>query len=130
AVVLLMFYVFLFSIHPFLAVTQRVDTNVLVMEGWIHRYASRAAAEEFRDHSYERVFTTGGPVEGIGHYVNDYQTSASVGAGLLINAGVPAEVVQMVPSRTIDRDRTYSAAVALRDWLRQHDVEANRINIV
>jgi uncharacterized SAM-binding protein YcdF (DUF218 family) len=130
AVVLLAFYVFLFSIYPFLAVTQRVDTNVLVMEGWIHPYASRAAAEEFRDRSYERVFTTGGPVEGISHYVNDYQTAASVGAGLLINAGVPSEVVQMVPSRTIDRDRTYSAAVALRNWLRQHGVEANRINIV
>ena len=58
------------------------DTDTLVVEGWIHEYAIRAAVEEFKKGSYQRVFTTGGPVVGNGGYVNDYQTSASVGAGL------------------------------------------------
>jgi uncharacterized SAM-binding protein YcdF (DUF218 family) len=118
------------NVYPFLAVTQRVDADVLVVEGWAHPYAMRVSAEEFQNHSYRRAFTTGGPVVGNGGYVNDYQTSASVGAELLKKAGVPAELVQMVPSHIIGRDRTYSSAIALRDWLREHDMQVRRLNIV
>src|SRR4030095_4407115 len=47
------------NVHPFLSPTQRVDTDILVVEGWVHPYAIRASAEEFQNHSYHRVFTTG-----------------------------------------------------------------------
>jgi uncharacterized SAM-binding protein YcdF (DUF218 family) len=120
----------LFNIQPFLAETHRVNSNILVVEGWIHQYAVRGAVEEFRRGSYERVFTTGGPVTGRGHYINDYQTSASVGADLLKNAGVPPDVVQIVPSRVMDRDRTYGSAIALREWFRRHHMAVHSVNVV
>jgi len=126
----LTFYVFLSGIYPFLAVTHRVNSNILVVEGWIHEYAIRAAVEEFQSNSYERVFTTGGPVVGIGGYINDYQTSASVGAELLKKDGLANEFVQMVPSRVMDRDRTYGSAVALRNWFREHNMPVHSINVV
>jgi uncharacterized SAM-binding protein YcdF (DUF218 family) len=119
-----------FSVYPFLAITQRVNANVLVVEGWVHKYAIRSAVEEFRRGSYQRIFTTGGPVVGNGGYVNDFQTSASVGADLLKKVGVPDEAVQMVPSHEIGRDRTYSSALALRDWLENHDRSVRSFNIV
>ena len=123
--------VFLFlNIQPFLAETDRVDTDVLVVEGWVHEYAIRAAVEEFRRGAYHRVFTTGGPVVGIGHYVNDYQTSASVGADQLINAGLSSEFVQMVPSRVMDRDRTYGSAIALRKWFREQNMDIHSFNVL
>ena len=116
--------------YPFLAITQPVNADILVVEGWVHPYAIRAAMQEFKSHPYERVFTTGGPVVGRGGYVNDYQTSASVGADLLKDEGLPAELVQMVPTRVIGRDRTYSSAVALRDWFREHNLQVRSLNIV
>ena len=118
------------GVYPFLAITQRVDTDVLVVEGWVHSYAIRISTEEFKNHSYHRAFTTGGPVVGTGGYINDYQTAASVGADLLKKAGIPAELVQMVPSHAMGRDRTYSSAIALRDWLREHDMQVRSLNIV
>jgi uncharacterized SAM-binding protein YcdF (DUF218 family) len=118
------------NVQPFLAETYRVNSNILVVEGWIHEYAIWGAAEECRTGSYQRVFTTGGPVTGKGHYINDYQTSASVGAELLKNAGVPPEFVQMVPSRVMDRDRTYGSAVALREWFRGHNMTVHSVNVV
>jgi uncharacterized SAM-binding protein YcdF (DUF218 family) len=127
---LLIFCLLVFRVYPFLALTHRVATNVLVVEGWINDYAIRTAVEEFRSNSYERVFTTGGPVEGTGGYINDYQTSASVGADLLTKNGLPSESVQMVPSRVMDRDRTYSSAIALRNWFREHNMAISKINIV
>jgi O-antigen/teichoic acid export membrane protein len=118
------------SVYPFLATTRRVDADVLVVEGWIHEYAIRVAADEFRSGSYRRVFTTGGPVVGTGRYVNDFQTTASVGADLLKKVGVPDESLEMVPSRTMDRDRTYGSAIALRDWIREHQPSVRRINVL
>ena len=118
------------GVYPFLAVTNRVSADVLVVEGWVHLYAIEASAAEFRDHRYRQIFTTGGPVVGKGGYVNDYQTSASVGADLLKQVGVPAELVQMVPSHVIGRDRTYSSAAALREWLGDHNIRPRAINIV
>jgi len=130
-VALLLISVLVFrSVYPFLAITHRVDADVLVVEGWIHEYAIRAALDEFRRNSYKRAFTTGGPVEGIGGYINDYNTSASVGADLLRRAGAPAESVQMVPSRVMDRNRTYGSAVALRNWFREHNMTVTAVNIV
>lgn len=128
--VLLAFSAFLLRVYPFLAVTHRVDTNVLVVEGWIHEYSIRAAVEEFRSKSYQQVFTTGGPVEGTGGYINDYNTSASVGADLLRKNGLSSESVQMVPSRVMDRERTYGSAIALQNWFREHNMPVRSINIV
>jgi uncharacterized SAM-binding protein YcdF (DUF218 family) len=120
----------LLNLQPFLAETDRVNAKVLVVEGWIHEFAIRGAVEEFKRGSYDQVLTTGGPVTGRGHYINDYQTSASVGADLLKGAGVPPELVQMVPSRAMDRDRTFGSAIALRDWFRSHNMTAHSVNIV
>ena len=117
-------------LYPFLAITDRVDAKILVVEGWIHEYAIRAAVTEFKSNHYQRVFTTGGPVEGTGGYINDFMTSASVGADLLRKAGVPDQSLQMVPSRVMDRDRTYGSAVALRNWFRDHNMVVSGINVV
>jgi len=118
------------GVYPFLAITHRVNANILVVEGWIHEYAIRAAVKEFRSNHYERVFTTGGPVVGTGGYINDFYTSASVGADLLKKWGLPDERLQMVPSRVMDRDRTYGSAVALRNWFRDHNMVVRSVNVM
>src|SRR5262245_1258713 len=118
------------TVHPFLAATHRVDSSILVVEGWVHDYVIRAAAKEFSAGDYQRVFSTGGPSAGSGGYTGDANTSAIVGAGQLRGAGIPAILVQMVPSRVIGRDRTYYSAVALRDWFREHNLNVGSFNIV
>src|SRR5438876_10037051 len=47
------------GVYPFLAITHRVDAEVLVVEGWIHEYAIRAALKEFQSNHYNQIFTTG-----------------------------------------------------------------------
>ena len=122
--------VFLKGVYPFLAVTDRVDADALVVEGWIHEYAIKHAVDEFKRGSYQRVFTVGGPVEGSGHYINDYHTNASIAAKVLKKYGLPDESLQMVPSRVMDRDRTYGSAIALRNWFREHDMRIRSLNVL
>lgn len=122
--------VWVFNIQPFLAPTQREDTKILVVEGWVHPYATDVAVREFRERNYEKVFATGGPVPGLGGYVNDFQTSASVGAELLVSHGLSRELVQMVPSRVSGRDRTYSSALALREYFRTNGMAVKSFNLL
>jgi DUF218 domain-containing protein len=129
-VVLLAVYVVILNVHPFLAVTDRVNTHILVIEGWMNQYGIRKGADESKTGSYERVFTTGGPEIGSGGYTNDYQTSAGVGAESLKKLGLPDELVQMVPSHVIGRDRTYNSAVALRDWFHEHNMSVHSMNVL
>jgi uncharacterized SAM-binding protein YcdF (DUF218 family) len=128
-VVLGLSFVF-FRIHPFLAPTHGVDTDILVVEGWISHDAILAAAAEFSNGGYRRIYVTGGPVAGTGAYINDFNTSANVGADLLKAAGLSSQLVQAVPSRVRTRDRTYGSALALRQWFREHDVDARKLNVV
>lgn len=121
---------FLLGVYPFFAITARVETRLLAVEGWLDMYAMKVAVEEFRTGGYERVFTTGGPVVGLGGYTNDYNTSASVGADRLKQVGLPAEVLQMVPARVLSRNRTYTSALALKVWCAENNVPLTRINVL
>lgn len=123
-------FFFVRQVHPFLATTRRVDTKILVVEGWIHEYAARAAVAEFQAGHYDKIFTTGGPVVGTGGYVNDFNTSASVGAELLVKVGLPKELVQMVPSHIMGRDRTYSSALALHVYFQTNGLVVKRFNVL
>jgi hypothetical protein len=121
---------FLKMIHPFLTPTHRMESNTLVVEGWVHKYVINAAVKEFRAGNYHRVFATGGPTSGSGGYTWDSDTSASIGAGELRTAGVPSESLQMVASHVIGRDRTYYSAVALREWFREHNADVDSFNVM
>jgi hypothetical protein len=120
---------FAFGVYPFLSITDRVPTRLLVMEGWIDPDAIKLTAREFNAHGYERVFTTGGPLAGMKHSTDERDTSAYVGANRLRAAGVADERVHVVPSFFTNRDRTFHSAIALRDWLKSHDVSVSAINI-
>lgn len=130
SVVLFATYAVVLNVHPFLAVTHRVNAKVLVVEGWISEYAMRASANEFTTGDYGNIITTGGPVPGSGGYTNDHNTFAGVGAKRLKAAGVADESVQMVPSHLIGRDRTYNSAIALRSWLRDHNMHLQSVNVM
>ncbi len=129
-IILLGGWLLLLGIHPFLAVTHREDTKVLVMEGWVHEFAAEAAAEEFRAGAYEKIYVTGVPVTGSGAYTIDSNTEAYVGAGLLKRHGMTEEFLQRVPRRAVERDRTYGSALELRNWFRDHNVSVQCINVV
>jgi uncharacterized SAM-binding protein YcdF (DUF218 family) len=120
----------LLKVQPFLAVTNRVDANYLVMEGWVHQFAAKTAAAEFSAGNYQKLFITGVPVIGSGEYVSDSDTEAYVGAGLLKRAGVKEEFLQRVPRRKLDRDRTYGSALELKKWLLEHHLTIRSINVV
>jgi hypothetical protein len=117
--------------YPFLAPTQRAPgASILVVEGWVHGYAIRQAVREMQAGGYRLIVTTGGPLQGSGGYTNVYNTAASVGAGRLRAAGIDATLLRMVPSRDAQRDRTFGAAAALREWLAANQPAVRAVDVL
>ena len=117
-------------IQPFLAINHRVDSRVLVMEGWGQDFAAQVAVREFRQSDCPKIYTTGSPIIGTNGRTNDLNTYAYLGALALQKAGVPASAIQMVPSHEAGRDRTYSSALALRQWFHTNGIAVTSFNII
>lgn len=115
------------TVYPFLAVTQRVNAEVLVVEGWVNEFGIRASLEEFKTGRYRYIFTTGGPRPGA---LSESDTAASTMGDWLHYRGIPNEFLHPVPSHEVGRDRTYHSAVALRNWVREHHIQIRSMNVV
>lgn len=116
------------NLPPFLAVTQPINAEVLVVEGWVPDDALKQAVIEFNRGSYRQVITTGIPLER-GFYLAEYQSYANLAAASLKKLGLEPEKVVSVPCPEVDKDRTYASAVALRQWLSEVNLPLKSINL-
>jgi len=122
-------YAFLRAVFPWLAVQDSIPGGVLVAEGWAPDRALAKTLDEFRARPYSGIYVTGIPIEK-GGVLAAYPTFAEASAATLIKLGADPQTVHAVPAGNVLKDRTYTTAVALRDWLREHQVPADRVNVV
>ena len=113
-------------VQPFLAVTP-INADVLVVEGWMPDDALKQAFEEFKSGAYRQIITTGTPVEK-GSFLTEYKNYAEVAAATLRKLGLPLEKV-IVPTPAKIKDRTYAAAVTLRQWLSKTNPLLESVNL-
>lgn len=120
---------FVVRIHQFLSVNQPITGGLLVVEGWSSDYGFQSALAEFRTHHYDKLYVTGGPIQE-GAPLSEYKTYAECGALILLKLGLSSNDVQAVPAPWVRQDRTYTAAVTLRDFLRQHGIAASKVHLI
>ena len=120
---------FVAFVHPFFSVTDPVRGSMLVVEGWLPRYAIEQAVREFTENGYQRFVTTGGPI-----YselpCNDFKTYAELAAAILQDLKVDAEKIDVVPAPDVKKDRTYVSALALKKWLHQNGRHSASLDII
>ena len=94
--------------------------RTLVVEGWIDRAELRHAAAAARKGRYDRVLTTGGPIEPEID-LGDRKNLAARAAAELRAIGLTDLPVIAVPAPASAQDRTYLSAVMVREWVAQND---------
>jgi DUF218 domain len=119
----------LLRLHPFLAVTERVESDLLAVEGWVPDFVHEAGLGEFRRGGYRLLLVPGGPLEK-GEPLSEYRTFAEFGAAVLARYGCPTNVLRAVPAPKVRHDRTYASAFALRQWLVREKLLPRRLNVV
>ena len=117
------------EIRPFLAVTEPVAGGLMVVEGWVSDVVMEAAIAEFKQHHYEKIFVTGGPISR-GAPLSDYTSFAEQGTATLLKLGLDRGVVQSVPATWVRKDRTYASAAALSQWMRDHGVAFTAVHLI
>ena len=122
-----MLYALVFYGESFLAETDRVPADTLVVEGWIGRNGLRAAVAEFRRGGYAYIVATGGLTSGL--WEDQSQSYAEMAANELLRLGVPKESLIVAVSKKTERHRTFECAVAV--WRTLHDagIKAKGVNL-
>ncbi len=116
------------TVHPFLALTDPVDADVLVVEGWLPDYALEGVVKEFHSRPYRCLITTGGPIDA-GEVLASHKTYAALCAATLSRLGLDSNKIVAVPSPRLQVDRTYASALSLHRWLKISGVKIGSLNL-
>lgn len=115
-------------LYAFLAPTQTVGGEVLVVEGWLSDEELMQAVERARDGRYRMILTTGGPLVQ-GSFLSEYKTYAELSLASLQRIGAALPVFA-VPAPQVRRDRTYASALAVKHWLSEHHPKFRALDLV
>jgi hypothetical protein len=116
------------NLYGFLALHRPVGGPLLVVEGWMEPAALEEAAAAFRAGGYQRVVTTGGPIEHWPGY-RGHATFAERAAEYLQMHGVPASALSAVPAPASAQERTFLSAVMVREWAKQNRLGVDRLDV-
>jgi hypothetical protein len=116
-------------LYPFLAVTQPVGGDYLVVEGWMDLDEFRQALIQFRSGHYTKIITTGCIAK------DEWNPEAKVsfaqwGASKLQHLGLPSALIEQVPCWEERKDRTFYSALAVKHWSETNGIALRRIDVV
>lgn len=117
------------SMGRFLAVTEPVAAEVLVVEGWIPDYAMPGVMAEFQRGGYRLLVASGGEASEWWS-VERYKTWAEITVATLVAMGFDTNrIVAAPPDRGVVRDRTYSSGLAVKHWLQGASNTVHGVNV-
>jgi DUF218 domain len=126
--------VFVFTVAGFLSPNAPAHgsdgsgARTLVVEGWIDPDEIPQAVDAFRRGHYERLLTTGGPIDPWAD-AGGWHTFAARAAAYLRREGLAGASIFEVPAPDTGRDRTYLSAVMVREWAKRASVGFDSIDI-
>ena len=102
--------------------------RTLVIEGWMETSDLDQAVLAFRRGHYERVVTTGGPLDSWPeeHASNNF---AELAVSYLRRNGLDNVALVAVPAPASAQDRTFLSAVMVRDWARRSGTVLESVDV-
>lgn len=125
---LLLGLLFVRNLHDFLEFQHPVLSDVIVVSGTLPDKALETIVDQISRKPETIVLTVGGPISR-GSHLSPYQDYATLAAATLGKISPPGTRIVAIPSSITERDRVYTSAVALRDWLKQHRPDVASVNI-
>jgi hypothetical protein len=113
--------------ESYLAVTDRSQADVLVVEGWIGRKGIHAAVDEFERGGYRFMVAAGGLTSG--QWEDKPDSYAEMAAREMIRLGVPQASILVATAEITESHRTFESAVAVWRILQQAGIKAQGINV-
>lgn len=107
-----------------------MKADILVVEGFIPDYALKETMQIFDKGSYKLMLITG-KQRIKGSQLDEYKNDGVYSAQTLIKMGFDStKIVVIALSDSIDRDRTYESAKAVKKWIEGHKPSVQELNLV
>src|SRR5579872_3124903 len=116
------------QLAPFLAITERVPSEVLVFEGWCPPSLCKQTAAEFQGGHYKHLLLLR-PVLNVPDRFESGRYSADYMANLLLQDGVPKSELTVLTPFVAKKDRTYHSALDAKQWLEKNRIPAQSIDV-
>jgi hypothetical protein len=113
--------------ESFLSPTRRLPAQVLVVEGWAGRDSMPAALGEFRRGGYKLLVTAGGSTGD--NWAARNWNYAELAAEELLRRGLLKDQLLVAQAESVDTQRTYRAALAVRKALEARGPLPATINV-
>ena len=130
------------TIYPFLAPTQSVQGKGLVVDQMLPNYALKKVRDRFQNGNYQLLVTSGGELPAMpavicklvetcrdGH-LSRYKTKAQLNAATLAAQGVPPEKIIAASAPSVQKDRTYAAALEVKKQLDEKGLFPASLDVV
>jgi hypothetical protein len=111
----------------FLAISQPVGGQFLVVDAWMPAFAYREAANQFRSGHYVNVIAVG-VLQEDDQFDGKIHEFAAVGK--LIGAGIPAERVIEAAGSGVLQDRTFHSAMSVKGWLEKQGLRSGSLDVL
>jgi hypothetical protein len=115
-------------IAGYLSPIHSVNTDILVVEGWLPDYAMPKVLDEFHKGGYKYIVTTGINIPN-GAFLAKYPTHAELGREVLINLGLDSTIIFSAPAGEVYKDRTYASAISLKNWFKAQHTRPKSFNL-
>lgn len=117
------------SAYPFLAQQDPAPSSrLLVVEGWLTEAELDQAILAFQRGGYERLVTTGGPIERYSALIG-FDNFADLAASYIVSQGIAGGRVTAVPAPASAQDRTFLSAVKVREWARRNSLKLDSFDV-
>ena len=125
----LVLFLFLFTIHPFLAPTKPVDADILIVDNFLEDYGLKELSDEFRSKNYSLILSAGVRLPQGSPLAAEYKTSGELSAAILKKFGISEKAIVPIIPKPVERDRTFASALAVKNWLAQNNIQPRGINV-
>lgn len=126
--VLALVIIVVFTAYPFLAPTERVPAQVLVIEGWSPPSTLEQAAAEFKSGKYDYAVL----IRPVLDVADEYESGAYYAhwiSRLLVSEGIPNEKLAKLFPNVAHKDRTYHSALAVKEWIQAQHLTVDALNV-
>lgn len=127
SIISISFYLFT-RIYSFLSPTTKPVSKTLVIEGWIPESGLKNALAYYENNHYTKMILTGVPITQW-TYSSPFSNMADASAGTMKQFFFKDTIYRAIIPATIQRDRTYSTAVAMKMQLDSWGIKADSFDL-
>jgi len=119
----------IYTVHDYLAQDLPIASRTMVVEGWLPDHAVTQAIEVFDSQGYQHMVVVGGGFLKGGH-LSQYKSLADQLTATFKKLGLPDHKITTIVDPAQIKDRTFSSALLLKEWLMTTMPDERAINLV